>query len=220
MTGYEIASLVIQGIGLFSVAGLIFQIRQSKVEIKQAKEQLHHSIEQEKAQHEEQRRMQTVKVIYDWNAALKKETRLAEKIVEKFDENQCIKLYGYLEFYVNEEIHKMLCQMCSERCSDGKKCQGTNGKYKVSNEQLTDLRGHVTNYLNNLEIVALAWQQGIVDRAALEQQFAFLYTPGSKSALANYRKIAGGGLSYPAIEALYKKVESNQKPHVDIKEVQ
>ena len=220
MTAYEVGSLIMQGIGLISVGGLLYQIKQANVNMKQTKLQLQQSADQEKAQHEEQRRLQTVKVIYDWNMALKKETRLAEKIVEKLDDNQCVKLYNYMEFVVAEDTHKMMCQMCSQPCGTNDKCKTADGKYKVSNEQLTDLRGYVTNYLNNLEIVALAWQQGIVDRNALEQQFCFLYSPGNKSALSNYRKIAGGGCSYPAIEALYEKVKQNQKPKIDIKDVQ
>ncbi len=202
MTQYETFSITLQVISLIS---LILVVMQMRVERKHQKDL-----------HEEQRRIQTINVISNWNSALKHETRLSEKIVEQLSIKQCKKLYDYIPFYVDESVHKMICQMCSERsesCRDCETCKqcavctkNEKGEYLVSGIQLTELRGYVTTYLNNLEIVALSWQQAIVDEDTILKQFSYLYTPGTKSALQNYRSVAGNGNSYPALDAFYKKI--------------
>lgn len=185
--------------------------------------QLHQTEKIEKEHHEEQRRIRTVEVIRNWSANLKKETRLAEKIVENFDARQCKKLYNHIPFTVEDvEVYKDICQLCREKPNKQtvcKKCM-TNGKFKVENEQLIELRAQVTNYLNNLEIVALAWQQAVVDTDEIVRQFLFLDTPGTKSALATYRAIAGGGKSYPLTEKFYQEIVKQNKPIVTLKEKQ
>ena len=120
-------------------------------------------------------------------------------------------------------MHRMLCQMCSQ--NDGKtncdRCQpDSRGMYLVEGYRLNELRGNVTKYLNNLEIMALAWQQAIVDRDAIEEQFSFLHNPGKKSALDNYRKIAGGGKSYPMTSEFYEQIKQNYSKRVKRKEEQ
>lgn len=205
MSAYETISLIVSGLGLIvSLLGLfslIIAIKQIKLSVKQAKEH-----------HEEQRRIKTIEILHNWNNGLKKESRLAEKIVEKLDKDQCLKLYEYTPFTVSEDTHKMICQMCSRYQPSCTSCKA-NGRneYLVDGLQLIELRGNVTNYLNNLEIVALAWQQAIVDCDAVEKQFTFLHNPGKKSALHTYRTIAGGGNSYPVTDAFYKQIMENQR---------
>ena len=207
MTNFEIGSLIFDAIGTVSIIFLIVQLCQTK--------------KQNKEMHEEQRRIQTVNVLMGWNNGIKKESRIAEKIVDKLSSSQCVMLYDYIPFEVSKETHDMICQMCSRQGASCKKCRpNRNGKYLISGIQLTELRGNVTNYLNNLEIVAEAWKQAIVDREELEFQFSFLYVPGKKSALSTYREIAGGGQSYPALNEFYKTIESNSKKTTNKKEEQ
>lgn len=180
--------------------------------------------------HEEQRRIQTLNIIANWNNSLKRETRLAEKIVEKFTEQQCKNLYDYNPFYVDKKTHDMICQMCPERSEDckisenDKNCtackKNDKGEYLIAGIQLTELRGHVTNYLNNLEIVALAWLQAIADKDTLILQFSYLYTPGTKSALKTYRTIAGNGNSYPALSDFYEEIEKSNTRRTPMKKEQ
>ena len=56
--------------------------------------------------------------------------------------------------------------------------------------------------------------KGIVDKKVIEMQYSFLYKPEkNKNALSNYREIAGGGNSYPAIIFL-GQVASEQNSHM------
>ncbi len=221
MTLYEGISLIISGINTISIFFLIAQLYQAKKQTEEMTNQTQQAYAQEKEMHEEQRRIKTVEVLNNWNNGIKKEVRLAEKIVGKLNQDQCTKLYDYVPFEVSKEIHDNLCQMCSKRGHKCSKCKpNRNGQYLISGTQLTELRGNVINYLNNLEIVAVAWKQAIVDKEELELQFAFLHVPGKKSALSIFREVAGGGNSYPALNDFYKQIEINSKKASIQKDVQ
>lgn len=216
MSVYEIVSCLFSIINLISIVLMYFQLKALKVQ-----EEAHNK--QEKEHHEEVRRENTVRIITEWNNSLKKESRLAEKIVEKLDRDQCIALYNYRDLTVDENSFRSICQLCSELSDNCQKCQctGTNNQYHIHNIPETELRGYVTSYLNSLEIVALSWQQGIVDRAMLEQQFSYLYdNTRSKSALETYRSIAGNGNSYPVLNSFYNKIKQNASTTVKNKNTQ
>jgi hypothetical protein len=222
MSGYEILSLIIQGIGLLSLFLLVRQIREAKETTEEARKATETAQQAQREHNEELRRVKTIEVLANWNNSLKKESRLAEKIVETFDKEQCKQLYDYNSFSVNEKAHNMICQMCSKRNTEGcKDCKkNDNGSYEIDGIVLTELRGNVTNYLNNLEIVALAWKQAIVDKDAIVTQFSFLHTPGVKSALANYRDVAGGGNSFPALADFYEEIKKRSTTRLKNKDIQ
>lgn len=206
MSSFEIISLVFSGLNLLSIFFLVVQIVLSR--------------KGESNHYEEQRRIMTINVMHQWSSGLKKEFKLAEKIVHGFNENKCKELYDYKPISVNEQTHDLLCQMCSLSNDTCTHCKKENNNYIISGVPLTELRGNVTNYLNALEIVATAWQQGIVDKEVLETQFSYLHTPGSKSALHNYRKVAGGGNSFPMLDKFYQQIESNHTLNVTPKKTQ
>ncbi len=233
MSDYEIASVILASINTVSIFLLIAQTFISTKQSKQIREQTQNmseqtqkmseqtelmnqqnklTLEHAKELHEEQRRIKTVEVLWNWDKGLRKETRLAEMIVEGLNEKDCMKLYEFKSFRVNKSTHNMFCQMCPDyqECKDNKKCKpNKQGKYLISGHHLNELRRNVTSYLNNLEIVSVAWQQEIVDTEMIEAQFAFLYNEGKKSALSKYRKIAGNGNSYPTLNDFYEKIKSN-----------
>lgn len=198
MTPYEIISLIISGLGLASIVFLCIQIYLSKK----------HSREM----HEEQRRIQTLSVLNNFCKSTKKETRIAEKVVEKLSVEKCKNLYNYTPFDVPKSVYKNICQLCSEGTIDCQKCKPKDkSNYTVHGTQLTELRAYVTSYLNALEIVAVSWDEAIVDKEVIEKQFAYLDDPGTKTALENYRRAANNGRSFPALEKFYKKIQQNNK---------
>lgn len=214
MSKYELLSLIIGGLNFISLLFVFIQIRIS----------INHS----KKNHEEQRRIKTVDILNNWNHGLKRETRLAEKIVEELTQKQCKDLYNYIPFSVSEEIHSMICKICSRNQQDYsqnkqecKECMpDKNGNYLIDGLKLIELRTNVTSYLNNLEIVAVAWQQAIIDRKIIEEQFSFLYNPGNKSALETYRNVAGGGNSYKVLTEFYNQIKANNQPNIVKKDIQ
>jgi len=166
-----------------------------------------------KKEHEEQRRQKTIEILIEWNKSLERETSFAEKIVEGFSKEQCIKLFKQESFKVNEEAHKALCQICCNKNVIGcDKCQKDDrGEYTVEDRQLLELRWYIISYLNALEAVLVAWQQGAVDRRIIEREFAYLYSEEKGwDVLSSFRKAAGGAKSYPVIDSFLLKLKENE----------
>lgn len=67
-------------------------------------------IKQIKDEHEKSRREKCLDLLMTWSTNLAPETNFAVKIVEKFDREQCTKLYRMEEFYVSKN-----CAMRSKR---------------------------------------------------------------------------------------------------------
>lgn len=200
MTLYEILSIILSSVSLVSVVILAIQVIVNRK----------HSDDI----HDENRRINTIRAIDTWCASVNQETRLSEKIVQNLPAKECKHLYESESIHVDKLTLKMICKLCPS-CPKGLKnrCKACKldkriGLYTV-NVPIAELRTNVTTYLNSLEIVAIAWQESIVDREILEQQFSYLDTPGSKTALENYRSVANDGKSYPALNAFYNKIKQN-----------
>ncbi len=166
-------------------------------------------------EHEEQRRQKTVDMLLEWTKSLERETSFAEKIVEKFSEEQCRKLYLQEPFQVDLETKKSLCQICcykdEERCKNCKK-QQVGPFYTVDDKQLLELRWYIISYLNTLETVLVAWQQGTVDKKIIEREFSYLYSAEKGwDVLAAFRRAAGGMASYPIIETFLSALKEDEK---------
>ena len=145
--------------------------------------------------------------------SLERETSLAEKIVEKFNQEQCRKLCRQEKFLVDKEAKKALCQICSdkhcENCDYKETCDKT--EYEVSDRQLLELRWYVISYLNTLETVLVAWQQGTVDRKVIEHEFSYLYSrENGWDVLSAFRDAAGGTKAFPVIEAFIFTLKENE----------
>ena len=175
---------------------------------------------QSKKLHEEQRRQRTVDMMMSWSASLKRATSTAEKIVERFSKEQCRNLYLEKPFKVNGEIKQMLCSICgmaeTEECSVCKK--NTSDLYEISGKQLLELRWHIISYLNTLETVLVAWQQGTVDKKIVEHEFSYLYDDEKGwDVLSHFRAAAGGDKAYPVISEFCETLKENQKNQNKIK---
>lgn len=204
MTLYEIATVVIGVISLIisiiSTISILLLYKQHKLEVKNYN-----------ATREENIREKTVSVIHTWSSELKKQYRLVEDLICMLNETECEKIYSFTKFDVDKAKFKKILQICfldnSDRIDEEyiKKSKKENNQYEVNEFTLIELRWYITSYLNSLEVVAISWQQGLVDRNVLIEQFSFLVTNG-RNAMEKYRKIAGNGNSYPALEAFCKDI--------------
>ncbi len=214
---YYMLSTMFEGlIVILTVVGSIFaciQLRQIKIN--------------RRRQFDQARREKTVEMVMYYVRNTKKETRVIEKIVAGFSDEQCQDLYNYTPFQIDEKTKRLLCQICphKEECqkmSDIKKencCKKKdNCRFKKGNSYIIDdvtllfIRGHIISYLNVLECVLLSWQLGIVDQGVIEEQFIFLDKKRQKEqALDTFRTIAGLGKSYPAIEKFYQHLKQKRR---------
>lgn len=200
-------SIIINGLtAVFTLTGLIFacvqlwQIRKNRVQ-----------------QFEQARREKTVEMVFRYIKSTDNQTKAVEKIVSQFSDEQCQDLYNLVPFEIDDKTRRRLCGVCPYRtdCKNlgkdkPKYCQDQS-KYYVKGDLLYFVRGSIINYLNSLECVLLAWQLGIVERSAMEEQFAFLDKRGSKNrAVSAFRLAANGGASYPAIEKFYQHLDQKR----------
>ena len=213
MSKYEIASIVI---GCLNLLFVIF----GSISIGLLFKQVKLDADGYDAEREENVRLNTVNVIHTWTAELKKESRLVEEFVDTCDEQTCKDIYNCKPFQVDRNKFNMILQICfidhfnminNEYIEDNYKI---GNKYVVKDFVLSELRWHITSYLNSLEVVAISWQQGLVDRDVLFDQFSFLVANG-RNTMEKYRKIAGNGDSYPAIEAFCKAIKNSRVPRHD-----
>ena len=162
-------------------------------------------------QHEERRRENTINFMITWCNSVKKDTSVAEQVARKLTNEQGILLYKHEAFEVTDAIKEDICKFCpleKELCS---KCSLKDSN-KVDGKILTELRWHVITYLNTLETVLIAWDLGIVDRATVEEQFAFLKDSSKGITLSQFRNIAGG---YPVIEKFIDTIKTPSAPPRD-----
>ena len=200
---YFLISILIQSFAsVLTLVSLIFacvQLRQIKIN--------------RKRQFEQARREKTVEMVLMYIKNSNSQISFIEKIVCQLTDEQCFDLYNSTPFYVDKKIKDQLCEICPYKNSctnDKKECEGPDKEagYYIHGELLYLLRGAIVKYLNSLESVLLAWQLGIVDQSALEEQFAFLDKKRHKErAVETFRNIAGNGKSYPAIEKFYQYLD-------------
>ena len=210
MTVYEIISTVISVFALIasivSATSICFLYKQVKIDA-----------ENYDANREENIREKTVDVIHTWTSELRKESRLVEDLIRELDESKCRKIYNFNPFCVDKTTYKKILQICFldnyEKINEDyiKDAYKKENLYEVNGFILSELRWQITYYLNSLEVVAISWQQGLVDRNVLIDQFSFLVSNGRNS-MEKYRKIAGNGNSYPAIEAFCKEIKKQMSP--------
>lgn len=209
-TSYYFYSLIIAGAtAIFTLVGLIFacfqlwQIKKNRVR-----------------QFDQARREKTVEMVLRYTKDTDNLTRAVEKIVSQFSDEQCQDLYNGVSFEIDDRVRSRLCSICPYQLEcqklkegDPKYCQGKDEqKYYVSGKLLYFVRGSIIDYLNSLECVLLAWQLGIVDQSALEEQFAFLDKKRTKDrAVTAFRTVAGNGRSYPAIEKFYQHLDQQSR---------
>ena len=170
---------------------------------------------QKKKEHEEQRRQKTVDMLLEWNRSLERETSRATKIVGKFSEEQCRKLFRQEIFKVDKAIKSEICQLCKdENHSDCANCdlhESSKDECYISQRQLIELRWYIISYLNTLETVLVAWQQGTVDKKMIEREFSYMYSPeNGVDVLSKFRNAAGGSKSYPVIDYFIFTLKENE----------
>lgn len=201
---YEYSSILALISTIATVVGLVFAC----VQLWQIKRN-------RKKQYDQSRREKTVEMVIRYTHDVNKETKATEKIVSQLNDEQCQDLYNGNAFTVDSKTKEQLCKICpykKECLMDSEKpkdlCVNEKKECVIDGELLYFVRNNIIGYLNSLESVLLAWQLGIVDQDALEEQFNFLDKKRQKErALETFRMIAGNGKSYPAIEKFYQHLD-------------
>jgi len=166
------------------------------------------------ADHERSRRQMTVALIQRWNGAVTPLTAAADRLISKFDDDQCQKLADCRELEIKSE-HKPLVETClAGVLLPGESITEANGLLKLEQKHVTRLRYQVADYLNETEAVLLAWQLSIADRGMIANEFRFLSQPEKGiDALAKFRAAMGGRQAFPAIHEFVSMLQKRAQEH-------
>lgn len=178
-------------------------------------------IKQIKADHERTRREKAIELLLEWTKGITRETNAAKKIVEKFNADQCRKLFLEEEFKVDCQLYDEIIETLNEKSEKDEKCNDCKGKAKekecdclvmLNRRQIKKLRWHVISYLNLIESILVSWQYSVAEREIIEQQLSFMVSPKEgRNVLEDFRIAAGAEESYPAIEIFCNHLEGKRK---------
>ena len=157
-----------------------------------------------KADHDRSRREKTVESMMTWSNTIRRETSVAESIVEQFTFEQCKDLYNRRAIIVNKDILVMVKEICPD-CKFPKKAGG----YLLEGEALNFIRWHVISYLNLLESTLTSWKLELVDREIIENQFSFLYNEARGWNILEQMRNASDG--FPVIAEFLEKLKENHR---------
>ena len=190
----EIAMLIVSCINALSIIVLVYQAKLLKEQIVKT--------------HEQARRDRTIEILSNWCQSISNVNGFVEKIENLLTEEQCRALYNRLAFTVSGQPKELICDFCkSEGLHACDQCDHASS-LEVSKMLLSKIRWSMVSYLNSTETVALAWQEGIVQRDVIESEFDYLYnTQTGYTLLQKLRSCTHQGNAYPAIEALCNRIK-------------
>ena len=178
-------------------------------------------IQQIKADHERARREKAIELLLEWTKDITRETNAAKKIVEKFNKEQCRKLFLEEEFKVDCQLYDEIIETLNEKSEKDEKCSNCQGKSKekecdclvmLNRRQIKKIRWHVVSYLNLIESILVSWQYSVAEREIIEQQLSFMVSPKEgRNVLEDFRIAAGAEETYPAIEIFCNHLERKRK---------
>ena len=152
----------------------------------------------------------------EWGKSINQNTYGIKKLCEQLDETQCRHLIHLESFKVDSQWYQEFCQIfypdrpltdVSDKLVYPKSiyCDNCTSEYslvELKKSEVLKLRWEVTNYLNVVEFVLIAWEGKVVDTEVIEQEFDFLIDrKNGKTLLEVFRMVAGDEETYPAIKA-------------------
>ena len=97
-------------------------------------------------------------------------------------------------------------------CSNCNLYESSKDECYLSQRKLVELRWYIISYLNTLETVLVAWQQGTVDKKMIEREFSYMYNPeNGVDVLSKFRSTAGGSKVYPVIDYFIFTLKKNEE---------
>lgn len=178
--------------------GLLLTLRQVNIaskELKQARADM-------EGDHERSRRERAIELFAAWARHLNQRAAASRKFSERLSSDQARALFNQDSFEVDEKYLGLLTAALS-----GKAPVPENGKIKLTEELASEIRWQIVTYLNNLEAILAAWLHNVADKQIIEEQYRFLISPSEGHyILQEFRNVAGGSHTYPAINEFVKHI--------------
>lgn len=183
----------------FSVLLIWWQALLLRRQIENAREHLELSQKVLKADHDRSRKERAIEVLRQWNKEISPQASAADKLVRKWNNEQCRRLLNHQTIRIKPEDKNLV-----EACLDKGVCNPntSEGSIELEPEEVTQIRYQVISYLNSTEIALISWHLNVADQETIERQFSFLYQPEIEySALENFRKVVTNPDAFPAIRS-------------------
>jgi hypothetical protein len=143
--------------------------------------------------HDRSRRTKAVDLIQFWSGKITKQSSIARKLVESFNEDQCKSLSDQREF--NVDSNKLI--LVQELFPKGN--FSSESVIKINDAQSSILRWEIVTYLNHLESVLAAWRHNVADQDIIEEQFRYLYDPKKNHTVVEKFRTAENIDNHPGI---------------------
>ena len=148
------------------------------------------------------------RLIWEWTQLIERNTRAAAKLVNGLTSQQCDKIFNQQRLELAaDEANLFLAAIAGSEL----KISREGDVVKLEESHSSYLRSKVTNYLNLLESVFVAWNYDVGERGILAQQFHFMVFPFASDTvfLENYLTVAEWKENYPMIFRYVKSKRSS-----------
>ena len=193
-TMVDIAQIVTAFGVLVMLWQVVVMVRQFNVMVKQVDVM----VWQVKADHDKSRREYSARLIWDWTTNIRKNTKATTKLINLLDKTECAAIFNQNAFKLDCQHEPLLRAVLSGTELTFKTTE--NGSIVIDEAISSYMRSMVTNYLNLLESVFVAWHHNVGDKDIIDEQFRFMISPeGNTIFLKDYLVAAGGTKNYPMI---------------------
>lgn len=157
--------------------------------------------------HARSRKEKAIEVIKDYTLSANKGWAAVLKLVEKFSEEQCRKLYRGDKFKILTEDKDLLFAIIPNDI-DARSTRVSETLIELTEREVFALRWQAISFLNAVEVVLEAWSRNVADQEIIENEMKFLYDPTEGTyALEKFRDCCGGRNGYPAIYEFIAKMK-------------
>jgi hypothetical protein len=167
---------------------------------------------QRKVDIERRNRETTVNILSTWLRTFERKAILARHILSLMDEEQIKNVYEFKEVKlpkVEEKKNKVLNLLYALLVKE-ERIKEIKDKEKIPAYISSYLRSLMTEYLNTLEIILLAWDQNIIDENTFKAEFSYLIQD-NQCILENILKVWGKN-NYPIITKFCQRLIEEHSP--------
>lgn len=163
--------------------------------------------------HERSRQNFAVTLMIKWVDNLHDDCLGVRRFVESLKKDQCEKLEKAEEFEIEgKDVELALYVLKREFPDAAEKLQAPGGRVKLTTVYSLYIRSVAVRYLNTLECIMTAWDQGFADRAIIESEFKPAILGDKEQEIAmQYFRMASGVESFPSLN---KFIAHAQQPHL------
>ena len=159
-------------------------------------------------------RAQTISMMREWEENVDYVQATAEKLVGRFDGEQCRKLCELRQFEVSAEYGDLI-EIATGHAVEDARVDRSRSVVTLSLSETARIKFLTVKYLNSLEIMLSSWHEDLVDREVLESEFQFFIDKKTgDNGLENFRMAMGGAKAYPIIEQFAKRLEERAEESV------